>query len=691
MSETFNEEIIHLNDLTKIIDIFIIELQNGKIININDHFCNSFHATKDNLIGKKLELLCDKKDFELLNEFTISQKNEFLKIHLKINNIKKIINFKVKKLDNKIYLIGYDINLYSKNEDLIKSMLIISKASFTCNSINDLYKEIHRAVNNLVDAKNFFIALYNKKNDTIEFPYFIDEKDKNFKIINASESNSLTVNVITSKTPKIFRKKEIIENFGNETELFGTVPEIWLGIPLIITDDILGAIGVQSYDNPDAYNEEDLKLLDILSQPISIVISKKINENKLKLSEEKFKVAFYTSPDAIAINRLDDGRYIEINEGFTKLTGYTPDDVKGKSSYDINIWDDFKDREKLVAGLKEKGIYENLDALFRIKDGSKKYGLMSAKLIMLDNIPHILSITRDIDEFKKTRKELEELNIELEQRVVERTTQIKDAMEELQKEILRRESIQRDLERYQKELAEALEIEKELNELKSRFISMVSHEYRTPLTVIYTSTELLKKYFQVGDYEKHNKHIERIQTAVDNMTSLLEQVLFISRTEQKRLIIQPENFNLVEFIYTIIEEMTMLDSGLHNIQLNSSKSVIEVETDKNLINQILTNLISNSIKYSFENSDIIIDLEDNIDYITIIVSDNGIGISEEDSDKIYDYFYRGSNVGIKQGTGLGLSIVKKAVESLKGMIYFSSEKNIGTTFTIKLPKKFELK
>lgn len=574
----------------------------------------------------------------------------------------------------------------NKNEDLITSLLMIANASFTSTTIDDLYKEIHIAVGYLVDAKNFYIAIYDTHNDTIEFPYFIDEKDENFIIINASETNSLTARVINTRKAEIFTKKQMYEEFGANNKLFGTASEIWLGVPLIISDNIIGAFAVQSYDNPNAYNEDDLELLNLLSKQISIAISKKIQEDKLKLSEEKFKIAFYTSPDAIAINRLDDGMYVEINEGFTKITGYTPEDLKGKSSYDINIWADFRDRERLVKELKEKGVYENLEAIFVMKDGRKKYGLMSAKIMMLDNVPHILSITRDIDEFKKTRQELEKLNFELEQRVIERTIQIRDAMEELQREIIRRERIQRDLERYQKELAEALKVERELNDLKSRFISMVSHEYRTPLTVIYTSTELLERYFKTGDLEKHKKHIERIQNAINNMTTLLDQVLFISRSEQNKIIVKPEKFNLVEFIYPIIEEMKLLDTGNHNINFNFSKDNIEVITDKSLMNQILSNLVSNAIKYSQDNSDIEIDLIDSKDYVSIVVSDYGIGILDEEIDKIYDYFYRGSNVGNKQGTGLGLSIVKKAVEVLQGMIYFNSDKNIGTSFTIKIPK-----
>jgi PAS domain S-box-containing protein len=143
------------------------------------------------------------------------------------------------------------------------------------------------------------------------------------------------------------------------------------------------------------------------------ITERKQAENQLRKSEELFKKAFYTSPDSININRLSDGMFISINKGFSEIMGYSEEDVKGKTSLDLNIWHDTNDRAKLVEGLREKGKVENLEAQFRLKNGEIKYGMMSATLINLDGIPHILSITRDITQRKRSEEEKTRLELQL--------------------------------------------------------------------------------------------------------------------------------------------------------------------------------------------------------------------------------------------------------------------------------------
>ncbi|MDA3852040.1 MAG: PAS domain S-box protein [Spirochaetaceae bacterium] len=149
---------------------------------------------------------------------------------------------------------------------------------------------------------------------------------------------------------------------------------------------------------------EDSEMVEILGREFSLL-------KRMKQSEELFRIAFNTSPDSININRLSDGLYVDINQGFTKLTGYTRKDVWKKTSADIQIWQNLKDREKLVQALKTKGECENLQAEFRLKDGSTTTALMSAKVIHIQGVPHILSITRDISDRIKTRRDLERVEV----------------------------------------------------------------------------------------------------------------------------------------------------------------------------------------------------------------------------------------------------------------------------------------
>lgn len=157
------------------------------------------------------------------------------------------------------------------------------------------------------------------------------------------------------------------------------------------------------------YRKESTKLIENLKS--EIVRREKI-ENELRESEEKFRLSFRTSPDSVNINRLEDGLYIEINPGFTEITGYAADEVIGKTSYEIDVWADFRDREELVRGLKEKGKYYNLEAKFRTKDGRILDGLMSAAIINLNNVPHIINITRDITEIKKAQNDLKKSELQ---------------------------------------------------------------------------------------------------------------------------------------------------------------------------------------------------------------------------------------------------------------------------------------
>ena len=155
------------------------------------------------------------------------------------------------------------------------------------------------------------------------------------------------------------------------------------------------------------------QITEILGQPAYHCIWRDITDRKraeeaLTKSEEKFRKAFYTSPDSVNINRLEDGMYISINPGFTRITGYTEEDIIGKTSIECNIWENIEDRQRLVAGLRKDGEVINLEAAFRMKGGDIRYGLMSASVIDLDGVPHILSITRDITDRKRAEEALKE-------------------------------------------------------------------------------------------------------------------------------------------------------------------------------------------------------------------------------------------------------------------------------------------
>ena len=241
----------------------------------------------------------------------------------------------------------------------------------------------------------------------------------------------------------------------------------------------------------------------------------------------------------------------------------------------------------------------------------------------------------------------------------------------------------------EKRILTALESEKELSELRSRFIAMTSHEFRTPLSIIASSTSILETYYQRLSEEKRQQHLQRIQSSVKHMTSLLEDVLTMNRAEANRLNFQPQYQDLIAFCQGICEEL-QISTNNHQILFlpENLPGSLTVAFDQKLLQQILTNLLSNAIKYSPPQSNI-----ENIEFCLrrdntlaiFSVKDYGIGIPPKDLPQLFDSFYRAPNVGTIQGTGLGLAIAKKCTELHGGTIEVTSKLGQGACFTVSLP------
>lgn len=235
------------------------------------------------------------------------------------------------------------------------------------------------------------------------------------------------------------------------------------------------------------------------------------------------------------------------------------------------------------------------------------------------------------------------------------------------------------------ELFLALEKEKELNELKSRFVSMTSHEFRTPLTTILGSAELLEHYSQKWPEEKKQRHIQRIQHTVQHMTQLLNDVLVLGKAEAGKLEFNPQSLDLEQFCLNLTEELKLDASHQHNLTFVNHAQAIQANMDEKLLRHILNNLLSNAIKYSSSGSNVKFELSCQDDRAIFRIQDEGIGIPEEDEQRLFESFHRAKNVGNIPGTGLGLAIVRNAVDLHGGKISVNSKVGIGTTFTVTIP------
>ncbi|MEP6676132.1 MAG: PAS domain-containing sensor histidine kinase [Ferruginibacter sp.] len=279
-------------------------------------------------------------------------------------------------------------------------------------------------------------------------------------------------------------------------------------------------------------------------------------------------------------------------------------------------------------------------------------------------------------ELEKVNAEIEKLNSELEQKVESRTLALQQVMLQLESS--------------KEELTKALSQEKELNELKSRFVSMASHEFRTPLSTILSSASLLAKYTETTEQEKRNKHIDRIKSSVNNLTDILDEFLSIGKIEDGKITAHSNSFDVSECIQEICNEMFSHTKKGQQIKY-VHKGEVTVLLDVSLLRNVIINLLSNAIKFSSESSKIFVYTFVNEYEFVLKIKDSGIGISLEDQEHLFEMFFRASNATNIQGTGLGLHIVTKYVELMNGEIHFNSELEKGTEFIITLPFNENLK
>jgi PAS domain S-box-containing protein len=278
---------------------------------------------------------------------------------------------------------------------------------------------------------------------------------------------------------------------------------------------------------------------------------------------------------------------------------------------------------------------------------------------------------RDITKRKQAEVGLHRANEALEYRVQQRTAELRNANEQLCREI--------------REIRQVLEQEKELGEQRAHFASMVSHEFRKPLHIISFSTSLMKLYSHQWTEEKKLQYLDRIQTAVEQLSQLMDEVLIIGRSDAGKLTFEPKALDLDQFCRNLVAELQLSDSSQHTVTFKNLGDCSTACVDEKLLQPILTNLLDNAIKYSPVGSTVDLALSCLDGEVIFQIKERGIGIPAADQQRLFEPFYRGKNVGDIAGSGLGLAVVKKLVDINGGQICVASEVGAGTTFTITLP------
>ncbi|HPN70197.1 MAG TPA: PAS domain S-box protein [Saprospiraceae bacterium] len=313
--------------------------------------------------------------------------------------------------------------------------------------------------------------------------------------------------------------------------------------------------------------------------------------------------------------------------------------------------------------------------------------------VVLNNRIIFTGIVHDLTEYNQAKSEIISLNKDLEKKVSERTYEIEEVVNKLLKtnrnlesEILERKYAEDQLVKQGIELKTALEKEKEFGDLKSRFVSMASHEFRTPLATILSSASLIQRYELSEQQTSRLKHVDRIKSAVNNLTGILNDFLSLSKLEEGKLTANFTMINVPEIVQSAIDDLKGILKPDQKFEVSITGEVIPILSDAQLLKNILFNLMSNAIKYS---DDVILVSVAFKEDLVIEVQDFGIGIPENDQKHLFDRFFRASNVSNIQGTGLGLHIIKQYLSLIEGKISLVSEYHKGTTFTITIPIKIQ--
>jgi PAS domain S-box-containing protein len=382
------------------------------------------------------------------------------------------------------------------------------------------------------------------------------------------------------------------------------------------------------------------------------------------------------------------GEIVLANPSAGRMFGYDPDELIGQqieiliperfSTYHHHHRDGFYEKPS------NRVMGQGRDLYGKKKDGTDLPVEVSLSHYKKENQLFVIAFVVDITkrkeiessmlqqkrELEKITDKIRQLNASLEVKVEERTLILKEALQKL--------------EQSQLELSEALDKERQLNEIKSRFVSMASHEFRTPLSTVLSSASLLSKYKSGDEQEKRDKHIQRIKNSVNHLNDILEDFLSLGKLNEGKVDKAAEQVCLKDVILDTMDEMRgiLKKEQYFDFQCTSDCNAC---TDKKLFKNILINLISNASKFSEEGKKILIQSQVIADNVVVSVTDEGIGISDEDQQHLFSSFFRGANATNIQGTGLGLHIVKSYIDLLAGEVKLKSTLNRGTTITFTIP------
>ena len=538
-----------------------------------------------------------------------------------------------------------------RREKVQQALYQISEAIHTAEDLDSLYRQIHATIQGVMNARNFYIALEDRATGLVHFSYFVDQTDP--LPAPAKLTRGPTARVLHGGKPLLVRRlasappgepAPLVDPAG---EIFyaeaGSASAVWLGVPLGNRGQVFGVMAVQDYHDDQAYGDEDMRMLTFIGEQTALVIQRKRSEQALRESEQKFRALFEASSQGVMLH--DEKEFLEVNPATLRILGYDrPEDLIGKHPAETSA--EFQPDGERTDVAARRHIADCM------ADGSARFDWL-CRNSKGEEIPIEVILTR-----------IQMGGRDIIQAVVNDISERKRAEAELIKSLAR---------------------EKELGQLKGSFVSMVSHEFRTPLGIIMSSAEILEHYHEKLVPEERQEHLQSIHKNTRRMADLMEEVLLLSKTEAGGMEFKPEPLDLENFCKRMIADLSLGADCGNQIHFECLSVPPQVRADEKLLRHVFTNLLMNAVKYSGRESRVLFEVRTAGGEVVCRIQDEGIGIPEPDLQWLFKAFHRGRNVGNLPGTGLGLVIVKRCLELHRGRIEIESAVGKGTTVTVKFP------
>ncbi len=555
------------------------------------------------------------------------------------NNLEKMVEKRTSQLKKANSDLKIEANERKHAEKINAALFEISNAVTTTLSLDELYVSIHKSLNEIMKLPNLYIGIYYEKKDMVHLPYYVDEYDDGItEIKNISKAKSLSSEVILARKPLILTK-EMLAQRKEKATIVGTAPLVWLGVPLLIQDRVIGLITAQSYSDPDYFKKRDLDILIAVSSQIAIAIERKQALDDLKIREEKYRRLIETT--AAGYWQIGtDGLTTDVNQAVCKMIGYDRDELLGRPLFEFVDQDSIKTLQEQIAKMTTTH-YRNYELTFVRRNKEKLYANVDSTSIYNEN-----------NEFQGSFGIITDITPRV---------------------------------RAEEALSKARDQAEQATRAKSEFLANMSHEIRTPINGVIGMAELMMDS-DLDDQQRN--YLKTISNEADALLGIINSVLDFSKIEAGKMELEEIPFNLYHTFENFASALAIRaeKKGLELVSYLAPDIPALVTGDPGRLRQILMNLVGNALKFTHEGEIFIKGEKLNQDqgriFLKFSVKDTGIGIPKEKQEKIFESFSQadGSTTREYGGTGLGTTISKQLVELMGGEIGIESEPGKGSTF-----------